>query len=79
MSTSRTRRAERRLVERQQRNQAALNLAPAEYLAMPRAERKNQFAQPRTCVVCRGPAGMTAECVRCRIDEDVRLERLGDI
>ena len=78
MTTSRTRRAERRLVERQPRNQAALNLAPAEYLAMPRAERKNQLSQPRTCVVCRGPSGMTAECVRCGIDDDVRMERIED-
>ena len=79
MTTSRTRRAERRLVERQQRNQAVLKLAPAEYLAMPRAERKNQLAQVRTCVVCRGPAGITAECVRCGIDHDQTVTRLTDI
>ena len=33
----------------------------------------------RTCAVCNGPSGQTAECVRCGIDEDVRLERLGDV
>ena len=70
MTNSRTRRVQRRIPERQQRNQAALKSAPA--------GRNNQFDQARTCVVCRGPAGMTAECVRCGIDDDVRMERIED-
>ena len=76
-------RTERRLAARQHHSQAVLRLTPAKYLAMPRNERKQLVRRARraarTCAVCGQGSVDMAECNRCAIDEDVRIERSLDV
>lgn len=75
-------RTARRMAERTEQNRNLLGVAPTEYAAMTRNQRKHAVQRARkqqACAVCGGEAGDMRECVRCAIDADVVSERREDI